>query len=89
MMRHLLPIQQEDQRRKGLNMPRFIRLQTIAGNDVLINTGYIQSVTINGAVVTVWVAGGGQQDDCYKVRSTLDEVQAIIEQAEAKEMKHA
>jgi hypothetical protein len=70
-------------------MPRFIRLQTIAGNDVLINTGYIQSVTSSGAIVTIWLAGGTEQDDYYKVRSTLDEVQAMIEQAEAKGMKHA
>jgi hypothetical protein len=62
-------------------MTKFIRMKTTAGNQILTHTRYIQSVIgdAEGNNCTVYVAGGVETDDWYKVTHTVDEIQAMIE----------
>ena len=68
-------------------MSKFIRLKTTAGNCVMISTRYIQTVVadLDGTGCVVYVAGGVESDDFYEVDYSMDEIQAMIEKAEAKE----
>ena len=68
-------------------MSKFIRMTTTTGKQIVVHTRYIQSAMgdAEANVCTVYLAGGVEQDDFYKVIHTVDEIQAMIEKAEAKE----
>ena len=62
-------------------MSKFIRLKTTAGDQILVHAHYIQSVMgdAEGNNCIIYIAGGVEQDDYYKVIHTVDEIQAAIE----------
>ena len=70
-------------------MSKFIRLKTLAGTDLLLRTELIVSVyehpeTTHTTHTRIELHNAIDHDDAYDVIHTVDEIQAMIEKAEAK-----
>jgi hypothetical protein len=68
-------------------MTKFIRLKTTAGADLILRTEWIFSVCAcpEESFTRVQLCNAIDHDDAYDVTATVDEIQAMIEKAEAKE----
>ena len=69
-------------------MSKFIRLKTTTGADLLLRTKWIVSVCEcpEKTFTRVELCNAIDHDDAYDVTATVDEIQAMIQTPEAKEI---
>jgi len=73
--------------KRKANMTKFIRLKTTAGADLLLRTKWIFSICgcPEKSFTRIQLCNAIDHDDAYDVTATVDEIQAMIGQSEAKE----
>jgi hypothetical protein len=69
------------------NMTKFIKLKTVSGADLLLRTKYIFSICgcPEKSFTRIQLCNAIDHDDAYDVVQTVDEVQAMMQAAEAKD----